>query len=585
MNKVENSAWPSGFREEDRKLAAQDQETGRWVKITDTRIRVMAFVRDVSTGAVSVQVEVEDFDGHATMLSLPAADLLNSGTRAVRVLAAAGLQIVPNCEKDVAEFIRLSRPAGRLVRTTQAGWLDGRSVFIRPDGVISKGEGSDVLYEPPSLSLAMAFCQKGTLTEWQNEVAALARGNKLAVFAICAALTGPLLNLVGFVGGGYHLCGRSSRGKTTLSQLAASVWHDATDPTVPTTRTGIRSWSVTGNSLDALCMAHSDQLLVLDEIGAYAGKDFDEVVYRLAGGQEKASLTSARKLRDPGKWRSNIISTGEISVRQKIEQCLRVPMAGQLVRLVDIPVGDVFTATGGLPAAEFASKIKHVCRKYFGSAGSAFVTALIDAMGDDPESLAEDLRDHAEDAAVALATDGMEPEQMRVLRRFGLVVTAGELAAQFRVLPFSDTEIRAAVEHARDLWLRGGNELSDSVRAVDRLRAFILRNHGAFPSIDSSRAYVNGAKGFWNGRIGAYLFDKHQITAATGNANPEEVARELREMGLLVCHEPGRLQTKQRVAWLDGKHVRFFTVRASILGEADDDSADVVSRDPLGLDD
>ncbi|GAB6081104.1 hypothetical protein JCM30471_34370 [Desulfuromonas carbonis] len=84
------------------------------------------------------------------------------------------------------------------------------------------------------------------------------------------------------------------------------------------------------------------------------------------------------------------------------------------------------------------------------------------------------------------------------------------------------------------------------------------------------------------------MFDREQLIAATGNANPEEVARELRDRGLLICHEPSRLQAKQRLAWLDGKWVRFFTVRTSILGEAEDSEMDgqmVKAGDPLGLDD
>jgi hypothetical protein len=44
------------------------------------------------------------------------------------------------------------------------------------------------------------------------------------VFAICCALTGPLLKLLGGEGGGFHFRGGSSIGKSTALNIAASVW-------------------------------------------------------------------------------------------------------------------------------------------------------------------------------------------------------------------------------------------------------------------------------------------------------------------------------------------------------------------------
>ena len=65
---------------------------------------------------------------------------------------------------------------------------------------------------------------RGTLKDWQDGIGALASGHALPVLAISAAFAGPLLQFAGQEGGGVHIFGGSSKGKTTIIQAAASVW-------------------------------------------------------------------------------------------------------------------------------------------------------------------------------------------------------------------------------------------------------------------------------------------------------------------------------------------------------------------------
>src|SRR5690606_18906148 len=74
-----------------------------------------------------------------------------------------------------------------------------------------------------------------------------------------AAGARPLLILRGSETCGFHFVGDSSLGKSTLLKVAASVY--GAPAHYP------RTWRATDNALEATAAAHSDCLLLLDEVG------------------------------------------------------------------------------------------------------------------------------------------------------------------------------------------------------------------------------------------------------------------------------------------------------------------------------
>jgi len=66
------------------------------------------------------------------------------------------------------------------------------------------------------------------ITGWQRDVAALACGNPLLMFAIEAPLAGPLLDLFGLDGGGFGIHGGTSCGKITVLFAAMSAFRRPT---------------------------------------------------------------------------------------------------------------------------------------------------------------------------------------------------------------------------------------------------------------------------------------------------------------------------------------------------------------------
>ncbi len=123
---------------------------------------------------------------------------------------------------------------------------------------------------------------RGTIDDWRNGAAKLASGNVLPVLAISAALAGPLLRLAGIEGGGVHFFGQSSRGKTTLLQMAASVWGRGGTPGY------VRSWRATANGLEGAAAGTTDTALILDELSVVEARDAAAAIYGLANGSGKA---------------------------------------------------------------------------------------------------------------------------------------------------------------------------------------------------------------------------------------------------------------------------------------------------------
>jgi uncharacterized protein (DUF927 family) len=102
--------------------------------------------------------------------------------------------------------------------------------------------------------------------------------------------------------------------------VGASVWGCGADPADAPEAAFIRKWNSTANALEGLAAAHTDGVMILDELQSCAAKDFGSVIYNLFGGQGKSAMDASRNLKKQRAWRILSLSTGEISSKQKIEE-------------------------------------------------------------------------------------------------------------------------------------------------------------------------------------------------------------------------------------------------------------------------
>ena len=317
------------------------------------------------------------------------------------------------------------------------------------------------------------------------------------MLAISAALAGPLLDLAGIEGGGLHFHGQSSKGKTTLLQLAASVWGRGDGGGY------VRTWRATANGLEGAAAGATDTALILDEVGQVDAREMGPALYSLANGTGKARAARDGSLREPKTWRVLAISSGEVPVDGKLsEDRGRKTRAGQQVRLLDIPAQrayGVFDHQGpDGDAAKLAKAFKLAAVSAYGTAGPEFVHRLIG----EPVT-GEDVRAFIASFLKAHVPTGADGQIDRAAQRLGLIAAAGEFATDFGLTPWREGEATEAAAWALAQWIdgRGGTEPAEVSQAIASVSRFIEAHGDArFDSLDDAEAKpVNNRAGWRKG--------------------------------------------------------------------------------------
>jgi putative DNA primase/helicase len=483
-------------------------------------------------------------------------------------LAARGLRISTTHRPHLVDYLNRARVDRRITIVGRTGWHDigGTSVFVLPAETIGIAGRETVVLDTNGAS---PYDSRGSLQEWQDSVGTLTKGHRLPILAISTALAGTLLHLVGMDGGGVNLFGRSSRGKSTCGECAASVWGKGSSPGY------VRSWRATANALEAAAAISSDTVLILDELGVVEAREAAAGVYQLASGTGKGRSARDGSLRSSLTWRIMVLSTGEMPMAAKINEDRygRRAQAGQAVRLLDIPADanngfGVFDHAGAdNDAARLADAIKRAARTSYGTAGPAFVKRLA----------AENNKDAARHITTAVETfvdlhagAGSDGQVRRAAQRLGLIGAAGEMAAGWGIVPWEPGEAFAAAEAALASWVegRGGTEGAEVRAAISQVRLFI-ETHGEsrFEPVEKSedfRPVTNRAgwrKGTGSERVWLIPAETWKTEICSG-LDAGLVARVLADRGMLVRSDDGYLKVHK----IEGRSQRAYTITAEIMG-------------------
>jgi uncharacterized protein (DUF927 family) len=470
---------------------------------------------------------------------------------------------------------------GRRVRCVErAGWHGAN--YVLPDGRVYGADADGIVLQTEHAATGEAYVERGTLTDWQHNVARYAIGNHLLVLTISAAFAAPLLDVTGEPSGGVHVHGASQTGKTTLLRSAASVYG-------PGDNAGLmRTWRATANGLEAVAAETSDNVLILDEMGQASAREVGDVVYMLSNAVGKARANRTGSSRRHRTWRTLFLSTGEVTLETKLSEAGLRPLAGQEVRMIGLPA-DAGTGMGvwqnlhDMPsAAALADHLRSAARTCCGTAGPTFLDILARDRADDPEMLTDTLRRMCEQFVAAHLPPDADGQVRSVSARFALIGAAGELGITYGVLPWPEDEALCAAGACFTRWLaaRGGVGPAEDMRAVEAVRAFIAA-HGAsrFEQIDDDppqdhfeigqyEQRVTNRAGFRR-RVGAsweYLFlaSVWRDEVCRG-LDPGRAARVLAEKELLVPAPDGRPAALVRVR--GHGPIGVYRVRGTILGE------------------
>lgn len=354
------------------------------------------------------------------------------------------------------------------------GW-NGPNLFVTCDGVIVAGPDNTRYLD--ATSDRRPGQRVGKLKEWKRRVAKELDGQHLPLFAIAFSFAPPLLDLITRnMNVGFSFFGPAASGKTTLQQLAASVWG-------PPTRNANFPYMVTShttlNGLEDIMREHRDHPIIMDEMALFSSgssekkkaNDLQAFAYKLASGHAKTRLGEPANTKA---YNFAILLSSNEPMSRYLDAGETDKAARQ--RIVDIPIFEdrphlIFDHIPKEYAdgADYADRLIANAEENYGRAGPEFVSRLVAARAANEASLRARIKilmDEFLERAV-----GGEPKghHVRVGGAFGLVYAAGELAKEYGCLP-KKLDVLSASLQCYKLHVAHEAELPPFAERLDALR-------------------------------------------------------------------------------------------------------------------
>lgn len=528
-------------------------------------IEVIARTRDENNDNWGRVVRFRDPDGYVHEHAISMESLRGDGIEPIGRLLSWGLIINPGRtnRQKLLEYIQVVPFTKSATCVSRVGWYG--NIFILPDTTIPFVEDA---YLQNNHSHSQGFQTKGGLEEWQDHVAKPCQGNSRLVFALSCAFAAPLFPLVNAESGGFNLKGASSTGKSTALNVAASVWGSPQY---------VQQWRTTGNALEAVAEAHNHTLLCLDELGQVDGKEAGEIAYMLANGSGKNRLSSAAELKNKRAWQLLFLSTGEISIADKMCELGKKVQAGMLVRMIDIPADAekghrLFDTLHDFQDGNaMAHHLKQVTTQHYGTPIRAYLSKLIP----EKDTIVLAVNELKNSFLGHHIKSDMDGQVQRAADRFALLAAAGELAIRWGILPYNEGDAIKALGACFRAWLdeRGSVGNYEAEEGVRQVQAFIEAHYSSrFVLIsDNGENKILNQAGYRkvtdaDKRYEFYIFPAVFEKEVCKGHNPMLVKRALAAKDLLVRDSEGKYVKPVHVPGLKGKK-RMIHLTADILAD------------------
>ncbi len=407
-----------------------------------------------------------------------------------------------------------------------------------------------------------AIHSKGTLQEWQEKIAFSVKESPTMLFAIMASLSNVFMTLSNTGTMIFHFYGASSCGKTTLLQVGQSVSGVASDPSGGPA-TAIVKWDATLAGLIAKFQQRTGIGICLDEVGSLSSRDLLQYVYAATGGQSRLRSNINRTC-DQSPLSSVVcsLSSGEESMKEKLEQSKEGTKGGIFVRVIDIEMTaeDVALAGESLELTRRRVKgLKTAASQYYGTAMPAYIQALLNMPHiDTPADLAAIFAaKHAECQEWLMSRSGLEtppPLADRGAGCFANGMAAGRLAVELGILPFDVAYVDNAALVCFRRWLMSMDGIMNDVtreayRLLDTLSEQRRKIHMGKPSMETRELL-----GFTeDGKLYIEMTQLHKLL----KSKPRLVTKWLLNNGYIVHYADNRYVKEIVIDGLPGNYYVF----------------------------
>jgi putative DNA primase/helicase len=566
--------------------------TGGWIRVAKDRIDPMAWShqfglqRKTERQSWRHHFVITERNGNRSTFELPREKLAGTGAPAIRLLMKAGVHVVGRDEvqKAFVQFLRF-KPRREIIRMPRVGWAEVDShgmVFVRPDEVImppgmATPHGTSYVLDATATRHGLQV--EGTAAEWAAEVATPLRGNSNVALSFATFFAAPLLHFASEPGGGNHLFGPSTIGKTMVSDAGQSIYGwplETADDAFGVT------WAGSEAGFDALALARTDLGLPLDEITLANRGVAEQIVYKLASGTRGPRATSTGHLRETAHASVLVLSTGEKSLTEFIAGSLQ---EGARKRLVDVPAEvQPGSALETIPREQIHTAGKRffdAMKRQHRAVGREWQRHLVDIGPDKIKAALHEQREAflALPEVLAIAAKA-HPQVRAVVNRFALHAAALRMASAAGLLPWTVEEADAGIAACMGRWVaQRGNvdtagEVMRAAREVERKLAAGLREQ--FIHINKSKTgnklipvtEADEVKAKTPEHFDGFVKSDHVLIRPEawrrycGRVEPAEIARHFLDRGVLVPGDNGSFSKSQQVIGGSG---RFYVLRMAAL--------------------
>ena len=491
---------------------------------------VTDFVHSSTSHGSVLRLEMLADDWEIQSYDIPAKDLGSGQPRGVEQLRLAGLY-APASDKEIAALLRSFRPRVQRGADIPTGWHPTRErVFGLRDGrAVAHVERAD----EDDLPFVRFQLDRDKLEEWKKTVAARASGNPYALFGLALALSGPMLRFLGQNSFGFNLVSPTSRGKSTVARMMATVW--------PALK--LEGWANSKAGLEDVCRHAHESVLLLDEMPGDDLKKVVEEIYFIMNGQPR----NVRRQQDqassdtrPADWRMPVLSTSEKSLTELSAHRSKDLPDGVRVRMIDIAPTTIWKNHHGHGSAyDLLKSLEASLQRAPRVAGPTFALLLAktpDRMTESAQKTTANFQKYLE-KALGVDRKTADGALLRQLEAFTCVAVAGVYAAKSDVLPQSPSDVFSAVTRVAKEWMEPGAQADAAhAEAVERLRNWLAKNATArLVELDQRGAVVGSARvaAGWRSDDSYYLL-KDTLQAATGlDGQRTDFLRHLHARGIL----------------------------------------------------
>ena len=312
-------------------------------------------------------------------------------------------------------------------------------------------------------------------------------------------------------------------------------------------------------------------------MGEATGKDVSDAAYMLAHGVGKQRAASSGNAQPVARWCLAVLSSGEVTLAQKLADDGHKAMAGQEIRLIDIVADNrhygVFDVLHGQAnGADFANKLNRTTLLNYGTAGPEFVLILMIHSVVLMPVLKRQVAINQMHLRAAFNPPG-SGLIARALSRFAFIATAGQVATKLSLTGWTYESVFEAVKIAFGEWLDAQDNVNQSERedAVERTRIYLVK-HEIDRFERAGVAPLGQQAGFADSiyfYIYFYINDGAWREIHHGN-DCNQAAIHLHSAGLLTRGEGKNMRRKTPMT-LRGR-LRGYAVRREVIGPQSDSS-------------